>query len=78
VIRTRKIPFWKSRPSKWLTVLTVGTVVFGTIFPFTPLGALIGFTALPPSFWVVNVLMTLTYLLLVEAGKVFFYQVCGY
>ena len=78
VIRTRKIPFWKSRPSKWLTVLTVGTVAFGTIFPFTPLGTLMGFTALPLSFWVVNVLMTLTYLLLVEAGKVFFYQVCGY
>jgi Mg2+-importing ATPase len=78
VIRTRKIPFWKSRPSKWLTLMTLGSVAFGTILPFTPVGTLIGFTALPASFWVANILMTLTYLLLVEAGKVFFYKVCGY
>jgi Mg2+-importing ATPase len=78
VIRTRRIPFFKSRPGKWLAVLTLGSVVFGTIFPFTPLGALMGFTAVPPSFWVLNILMTVTYLFLVDAGKVFFYQVCGY
>ena len=76
-IRTRRIPFFKSRPSKWLTILTLGSVAFGTIFPFTPLGALMGFTALPASFWLLNILMTATYLLLVEAGKVFFYQTCG-
>ena len=78
VIRTRRIPFTSSHPGKWLTILTLGSVAFGTIFPFTPLGALMGFTPLPPIFWVLNVLMTGTYLLLVDAGKVFFYKVCGY
>jgi Mg2+-importing ATPase len=78
VIRTRHVPFFKSRPSKWLTVLTLGSVAFGTIIPFTSVGALMGFVPLPYSFWVLNILMTVTYLLLVEAGKVFFYQVCGY
>jgi P-type Mg2+ transporter len=78
VIRTRRIPFFKSRPGKWLAVLTLTTVAFGTIVPFTALGAIMGFTALPASFWILNILMTVTYLLLVDAGKVFFYKKCGY
>ncbi len=78
VIRTRRIPFFKSRPSKWLVVLTLACVAFGTIVPFTPLGALMGFTAIPASFWILNILMTVTYLFLVDAGKVFFYKICGY
>ena len=77
VIRTRRIPFFRSRPGKWLTVFTLGSLVFGTVLPFTALGALMGFVPLPPAFWILNVLMTLTYLLLVDAGKVFFYKVCG-
>ena len=78
VIRTRRMPFFTSRPGKWLTVLTVGCVAFGTVLPFTRLGSLMGFVPLPPQFWVLLVLMTITYLLLVDAGKVFFYKVCGY
>jgi P-type Mg2+ transporter len=78
VIRTRRMPFFKSRPGKWLTVLTLGSVAFGTVLPFTSLGAVMGFVPLPPQFWVLLVLMTATYLLLVDAGKVFFYRVCGY
>ncbi len=78
VIRTRRLPFFTSRPGKWLTVLTVACVAFGTALPFTILGAFMGFVALPPLFWVLNALMTITYLFLVDAGKVFFYRVCGY
>lgn len=78
VIRTRRVPFIKSRPGKWLTVLTLGSIVIGTVVPFTPLGRIMGFTAFPTSFWPLLILMTVTYLLLVETGKVFFYRVCGY
>jgi Mg2+-importing ATPase len=78
VIRTSLIPFWRSRPGKWLTILTLASVAFGTVLPFTSLGALMGFVPLPPVFWILNILMTATYLLLVEAGKDFFYKVCGY
>jgi len=78
VIRTWRVPFFTSRPGKWLTVLTLGCVAFGTVLPFTQLGALMGFVPLPPQFWVLLILMTITYLLLVDAGKVFFYRVCGY
>jgi P-type Mg2+ transporter len=78
VIRTRRFPFFKSRPGKWLALLTLTCVAFGTIVPFTVLGAIMGFTALPPTFWILNILMTVTYLFLVDAGKVFFYKVCKY
>ncbi len=78
VIRTRRIPFLKSRPGKWLTVLTLSCVAFGTILPFTILGDFLGFTPLPPEYWILLVLMVATYLLLVDAGKVFFYKICKF
>jgi Mg2+-importing ATPase len=78
VIRTRRIPFLTSRPGKWLTVLTLSCVAFGTVLPFTILGDFLGFTALPPEYWVLLVLMVATYLLLVDAGKVFFYKICKF
>jgi len=78
VIRTRRIPFFKSHPGRWLAILTLSSVAFGTVLPFTPLGGFLGFVPLPLGFWVLNILMTLTYLLLVDAGKVFFYRVCGF
>jgi Mg2+-importing ATPase len=78
VIRTRRIPFFTSRPGKWLTVLTLSCVAFGTILPFTPLGSFLGFTSLPPSYWALLLLMVATYLVLVDAGTVFFYKICKF
>jgi Mg2+-importing ATPase len=78
VIRTRRIPFLKSRPGKWLAMLTLSCVALGTILPFTLLGGLLGFTALPAQYWVLLLLMVATYLLLVDAGKVFFYKICRF
>ncbi len=78
VIRTRRIPFFKSRPGKWLTILTLSFVAFGTILPFTSIGSFLGLTALPVGYWVLLVLMVATYLLLVDAGKVFFYRICKF
>lgn len=78
VIRTRRIPFFTSRPGKWLAILTISAVVFGTIVPFTILGGALGFTALPVEYWGLLILMVVTYLLLVDAGKVFFYKICKF
>jgi len=78
VIRTRRIPFVSSRPGKWLTLLTLSAVAFGTILPFTILGDFLGFTSLPAQYWVLLILMVATYLLLVDAGKVFFYKICKF
>jgi Mg2+-importing ATPase len=78
VIRTRRNPFFTSRPGKWLIILTLSCVAFGTIVPFTFLGGFLGFTALPVQYWILLILMVVTYLLLVDAGKVFFYRVCKF
>jgi len=78
VIRTRRIPFVTSRPGKWLTVLTLSAVAFGTILPFTILGDFLGFAPLPAQYWVLLILMVATYLFLVDAGKVFFYKICKF
>jgi Mg2+-importing ATPase len=78
VIRTRRIPFVTSRPGKWLLALTLSAVAFGTVLPFTLLGDFLGFTALPAQYWLLLILMVATYLLLVDAGKVFFYKVCRF
>jgi Mg2+-importing ATPase len=78
VIRTRRIPFLSSRPGKWLALLTLSCVAFGTILPFTVLGSFLGFSALPVQYWILLVLMVATYLFLVDAGKVFFYRICKF
>lgn len=78
VIRTRRVPFISSKPGKWLTLLTISAVAVGTIIPITPIGSFLGFTALPLAYWPLMILMVATYLLLVDAGKVFFYKVCKF
>jgi Mg2+-importing ATPase len=78
VIRTRRIPFLTSRPGKWLAGFIIGFVAFGTILPFTPFGDFLGMIPLPPEFWILVTLMTVTYLFLVDAAKVFFYKICKF
>jgi Mg2+-importing ATPase len=79
VIRTRRVPFVSSRPGKWLALLTLSLVAFGTVLPFTILGNLLGFTQqLPAVFWILMFIMVATYLFLVDAAKVFFYRVCKF
>jgi Mg2+-importing ATPase len=78
VIRTKRVPFWTSRPGKWVVISTVGCIIFGTLLPFTILGGALGFTALPIQYWVLLLLMVVTYLLLVDMEKVFFLKICKY
>ncbi|HEY6046660.1 MAG TPA: magnesium-translocating P-type ATPase [Pyrinomonadaceae bacterium] len=68
VIRTARNPF-RSRPSLALTLTTVSVVLFGTVLPFTSLGALLGFTPIPAGFLLFITVATGTYLLLVEFVK---------
>jgi P-type Mg2+ transporter len=74
-IRTRRVPFFRSRPGTALTLGTLATVLAGLLLPFTPLGGLFGFTALPPTFLAILALMVLLYLVLVEVGKSFFFVI---
>lgn len=58
-----------SRPSKPLIATVLAAVIIGTILPFTPIGADLGFVPLPPLFFAFLAAATVTYLLLVELVK---------
>jgi P-type Mg2+ transporter len=74
VIRTRRIPFYGSRPSRPLLFATLACAGIGTALPFTPLGRAFGFAPLPAAFLGILVLMVATYLVLVEVGKRRFFR----
>ena len=71
VIRTRKIPFWKSKPSKPFLATCLSVVVVALILPFSPLAHFLGFTPLPALFFSYLMGITITYLIVVEIGKYF-------
>jgi Mg2+-importing ATPase len=67
-IRTRRIPFFHSRPSTPLVVATAICVTIGVALPYSPLAHVLGFTALPVSFLAALVAMIIVYFGLVELG----------
>ena len=77
VIRTRRVPFLHSRPSRLMLVLPPACAAIGAVLPFTALAEPLGFTTLPLAFFLILVGMTLTYLVLVELAKARFYAVQG-
>ncbi len=74
VIRTRRTPFWKSKPSKYLVISSVAIVTFALLIPFTPLGPIFGFVQPPLLFYVILAILLGSYLLLAEFVKNWFYK----
>jgi len=68
VIRTTGNPFL-SRPSRALTVTTLGIVAVGMLLPVSPLAEVLEFGVPPLPYLLFVVLATVTYLGLVEAAK---------
>jgi P-type Mg2+ transporter len=77
VIRTRRVPFFHSRPSRPLLVTTIAVVLIGLALPYSPLAHTLGFRSLPWLFLVILIAMTATYLALAEVGKSYFYRHSG-
>jgi len=73
VIRTRRVPFLRSRPSRLMLLIPTSCALIGAVLTFTPLDGVLGFTRLPPVFFLILLGMVLTYLALVEAAKARFY-----
>ncbi|MBZ5596362.1 MAG: magnesium-translocating P-type ATPase [Acidobacteriia bacterium] len=73
VIRTAGNPF-KSRPSGRLLLGVVAVSVAGAVLPYTGLGVVLGFTPLPLSLLGAILLLALTYLVLVQGVKTWFYR----
>ena len=74
VIRTRVVPFYKSRPSRLLMASTLLIVLVACVLPFTVIGSLFGFVQPPVAFFAVLAGLVIGYLIIVEIVKWWFYR----
>ena len=74
VIRTHRVPFWKSRPSRALLFAVFGVITVGALLPYSPVAHDLGFVALPADFFLVLAGMVAFYLILVELVKRRFFE----
>ena len=74
VIRTRMVPFLRSRPSALLAVTSLTVVAVGAGLTISPLARTLGFTPLPWQFFAALGSFVVSYLVLVELGKLLFYS----
>ncbi|WP_123024465.1 magnesium-translocating P-type ATPase [Mycolicibacterium stellerae] len=72
-IRTRKVPFFRSRPAWLLSLTTLSVIAIGIALTLSPLSASLGFTPLPWQFFAALVGLAVAYLVLVEFTKMAFY-----
>jgi P-type Mg2+ transporter len=73
VIRTAANPL-KSRPSRPLLISVLAVVTIAAVLPYTAVGTLLRFTPLPVSLLGAIAFLAVTYLLLVQAVKFWFYR----
>ncbi|MEM0358152.1 MAG: magnesium-translocating P-type ATPase [Candidatus Bathyarchaeia archaeon] len=78
VIRTRKSPFWKSKPSRLLLFSSIAVITFTLIIPHTPLGEIFRFVKPPTTFFIALAIILGTYIALAEIIKSWFYRRYGY
>jgi Mg2+-importing ATPase len=74
VIRTRRIPFLRSRPSIPMLVASLGAVAVGVALPASPWAHALGFRPLPIGFFGALIAMIVAYLALAEAAKYEFFR----
>jgi len=72
-IRTHRVPFFRSRPSRALLASTFAVVAIGFALPFSPFADTLGFTSLPPALVATILAIIPTYLFVLELGKRVFY-----
>ncbi|HTG46224.1 MAG TPA: HAD-IC family P-type ATPase, partial [Actinomycetota bacterium] len=75
VIRTRRVPFFRSRPSRAQLAMTFACAGAGIAIPYVPpIARVMGFTPPPASFLAIVVVFVVLYLTLTETGKWLFFR----
>lgn len=69
MIRTPQIPFVQSHASMPVTLLTFAGMAVVTVIPFTPLGTMLGFAALPAAYFAWLALIVVSYMVLATVVK---------
>jgi Mg2+-importing ATPase len=78
VIRTKKVPFLESWPSKFLMFTSVLIVLAGFTIIYSPLAKPFGFVRLPPLYFVFLFLIIAVYLVLTQTVKAWFLKKYNY
>ncbi len=73
-IRTKKVPFFNSNPSKYIIVSAIGAVLFGIFITQGFLKQYFQFVHLPLMYWAFLVLIVGWYFVVVELAKYLFYR----
>jgi Mg2+-importing ATPase len=76
VVRTRR-PFFKSRPSKLLTLATLAVVIVAALIPCLPFASVLGFQTMPGHFYPIIAVIIFAYVAAAEATKALFYRKVG-
>jgi Mg2+-importing ATPase len=69
VIRTERVPFLQSRPSRALLATSVVICLVGAWLPLSPLSGALGFVGLPRMYWLILPFLLIVYLALAQALK---------
>jgi len=69
LLRTRQLSLFRSRPARPVMLVTLLGVLLFTLLTFTPVGGLIGLTALPPVYFAALLVVVLLYLWLITLAK---------
>jgi len=73
-IRTRRVPFFRSTPSRPLAAAAISVVVIASLLPYSPLAGTLGFQRLPLTFFLALAAMVAAYLVLIEWAKSWFFR----
>lgn len=73
-IRTKVVPFWKSKPSIFLIINLLIITILGLILPYTPLAAIFSFIIPPLRFYLILMGIIIIYFVVVEGAKRLFYS----
>ena len=69
IIRTNRIPFLQSRPSRTLVLMSLAIIAAGVAIPASPLGHYLGFAPLPLLYWPLLALTLVCYVTLTQGVK---------
>ncbi|AFY35968.1 magnesium-translocating P-type ATPase [Calothrix sp. PCC 7507] len=78
VIRTAKIPFFQSRASLPMLLITATVMGVGMYLPFSPIGASLGFVPLPAVYFLWLAVILTCYCILTQFVKTWFIKKYGY
>jgi len=77
VIRTNKIPFIQSRASWPLLVSSIAIVLVASWLTISPLAGPLGFVPLPPLYWLLLAIIVISYVVLTQLVKTWYFHKYG-